>query len=141
LGVYIYTKKEKVFELSYLGAKKIVPFSSQLILEISRPLFTYDNTTFHIKRAISSGPELQVIAFHLSMHNKVRKRQSEALSRKKRTVIKNIHKLGQFSGIDVALVIRQNGQYTTYQSIDKADFPPSKEQIVSRPLDSIDKSS
>ena len=63
------------------------------------------------------------------------------MSRKKRTVIKNIHKLGQFPGIDVALIIRQNGQYTTYQSVDKADFPLSKEQIVSRPLDSIDKSS
>jgi hypothetical protein len=33
----------------------------------------------------------------------------------------------------VAFTIRQNGQYTTYQSADRVDFPPSKEQIVSRP--------
>jgi hypothetical protein len=71
------------------------------------------------------------------MRDNTRKRQSEAVRRKKKTVIKNIHKLGQLPGIDVALVIRQNRQYTTYQSVDRADFPPSKEQIVSRSLDSI----
>jgi hypothetical protein len=71
------------------------------------------------------------------MRDNTRKRQGEAVRRKKKTVIKNIHKLGQLPGIDVALVIRQNRKYTTYQSVDRADFPPSKEQIVSRSLDSI----
>jgi hypothetical protein len=66
------------------------------------------------------------------MPDKIRKRQNEAIKRKKKTVIENIHKLGKLPGIDVAFTIRQNGQYTTYQSVDRADFLPSKEQIVSR---------
>jgi len=52
----------------------------------------------------------------------------------KKTVIENIHKLGKLPTIDVAFTIRQNGRYTTYQSVNRADFPPSKEQIVSRQL-------
>jgi hypothetical protein len=75
------------------------------------------------------------------MPDKVRKRQNEAISRKKKTLIKNIHKLGKLPGIDVAFTIRQNGQYTTYQSVDRADFPPSKKQLVSRPPGSINKPS
>jgi hypothetical protein len=66
------------------------------------------------------------------MPDKIRKRQNEAIKRKKKTVIENIHKLGKLPGIDVAFTIRQNGQYTTYQSVDRADFPLLKEQIVSR---------
>jgi hypothetical protein len=58
--------------------------------------------------------------------------QSEAIRRKKRTVIKNIHKLGQLPSIDIAFTVCQNGQYTIYQSVDPADFPPSKEQIISK---------
>jgi len=46
-------------------------------------------------------------------------------------LIKNIHKFGKLPGIDVAFTIRQNGQYSTYQSVDRADFPPSKKQLVS----------
>jgi len=65
------------------------------------------------------------------MPDKSRKRQNEAISRKKKTLIKNIHNFGKLPGIDVAFTIRQNGQYTTYQSV--ADFPPSKKQLVSRP--------
>jgi hypothetical protein len=75
------------------------------------------------------------------MPDKSRKRQNEAISRKKKTLIKNIHKLGKLPGIDVAFTIRQNGQYTTYQSVDRADFPPLKKQLVSRAQDSIDKPS
>jgi hypothetical protein len=67
------------------------------------------------------------------MPDKTRKRQNEAISKKKKTLIKNIHKLGKLPGIDVAFTICQNGQYTTYQSVDQADFPPSKKQLVSRP--------
>jgi hypothetical protein len=75
------------------------------------------------------------------MPDKIRKRQNEAISRKKNTLIKNIYKLGKLSSIDVAFAICQNGQYTTYQSVDRADFPPSKKQLVSRPPGSIDKPS
>lgn len=76
--------------------------------------------------------ELPSVASFLNMPDKIRKRQSEAIRRKKKTVIENIHKLGQFPGIDVAFIVRQNGQYTFYQSVNLADFPPSKEQIVSK---------
>ena len=75
------------------------------------------------------------------MPDKVRKRQNKAINRKKKTLIKNFHKLGKLPGIDVAFTIRQNRQYTTYQSVDRADFPPSKKQLVSRPPGSIDKPS
>jgi hypothetical protein len=71
------------------------------------------------------------------MPDKSRKRQSEAISRKKKTLIKNIHKLGKLPNINVAFAIRQNGQYTTYQSVDRADFPLSKKQLVSKSPDSI----
>jgi hypothetical protein len=43
------------------------------------------------------------------MPDKVRKRQNEAINRKKKTLIKNFHKLGKLPGIDVAFTIRQNG--------------------------------
>jgi hypothetical protein len=49
----------------------------------------------------------------------------------------NIYKLGQLPSIDIVLVIYQNRKYTTYQSVDRIDFLLSKEQIVSRSLDSI----
>jgi hypothetical protein len=73
------------------------------------------------------------------MPDKSRKRQNEAISRKKKTLIKNIHKLGKLPSIDVAFTIRQNGQYTTYQSVDRVDFPLLKKQLVSRPPGSKDK--
>jgi len=69
------------------------------------------------------------------MRDNSRKRQGEAARKKKKTMIKNIHKLGQFPGINIAFVIRQNGQYITYQSV--VDFPPSRKQIISGSLDSI----
>jgi hypothetical protein len=49
----------------------------------------------------------------------------------------NIYKLGHLPSIDIVLVIYQNRKYTTYQSVDRIDFLLSKEQIVSRSLDSI----
>ena len=70
-------------------------------------------------------------SIRLNMPDKTRKRQSEAIRRKKKTVIEKIYKLGQLPGIDVAFFIRQNGRYTTYQSLDAADFPQPKEHIVS----------
>jgi hypothetical protein len=67
------------------------------------------------------------------MPDQIRKRKNEAISRKKKTLIKNIHELGKLPGIDVAFTICQNGHFTTYQSVDQVDFPPSKKQLVSRP--------
>ncbi len=88
--------------------------------------------SFYIQVLTFPQPRITICRSFLNMPDKIRKRQSEAIRRKKRTVIENIHKLGQFPGIDVAFIIRQNRQYTFYQSVDLADFPPPKEQIVSK---------
>ena len=40
------------------------------------------------------------------MPDKIRKRQNEAIKRKKKTVIKNIYKLRKLPNIDVAFTIR-----------------------------------
>jgi hypothetical protein len=45
----------------------------------------------------------------LNMPDKTRKRQNEAISREKKTIIKNIHKLGKLPGINLAFTICQNG--------------------------------
>ena len=48
------------------------------------------------------------------MPDKIRKRQNEAIKKKKKTVFKNIYKLRKLLNIDVIFIIRQNRQYTTY---------------------------
>jgi hypothetical protein len=50
------------------------------------------------------------------MLDKIRKRQNEAIKRKKKTVIENIHMLGKLPGIDVAFSIRQNKSGLTLTS-------------------------
>ena len=59
------------------------------------------------------------------------KRRSENLGRRKKTVIKKAYELGKYDGVDVALIIRQNGQFFTYRSIDHESWPPSMKEIVS----------
>jgi hypothetical protein len=59
------------------------------------------------------------------------KRRSENLGRRKKTVLKKVHELGEYDGIDVALVIRQNGRFFTYRSINHESWPPSMKEIVS----------
>jgi len=77
------------------------------------------------KEGVNSSAKA-IASTQLNMPDKTRKRQNETISRKKKTLIKNIHKFGKLLGIDIAFTIYQNGQYTTYQSIDQADFPPPK---------------
>jgi putative salt-induced outer membrane protein YdiY len=60
-----------------------------------------------------------------------RKRENEGINRRKDTLIKKAYKLGQFDGIDVALIIRKHGRYTTYRSRDHKTWPPSMAEIVS----------
>jgi hypothetical protein len=50
-----------------------------------------------------------IVFTRLNMLNKTRKRQNKAISRKKKTLIKNIYKLGKLPSIDIAFIIRQNG--------------------------------
>jgi hypothetical protein len=73
------------------------------------------------------------------MPDKIRKRQNKAISKKKKTLIKNIYKFRKLPSIDVAFTIYQNRRVTTYQSVNRADFPPLKKQLVSKPPGLIDK--
>jgi hypothetical protein len=53
------------------------------------------------------------------MPNILHKRKNEAISRKKKTLVENTQKLGKLLSIDVAFLVRRNGQYTTYQSVNE----------------------
>ena len=48
----------------------------------------------------------------------IKKRKAEGIDRRKKTLIKKAHELGEFDGIDVALIICKHGRYTrtTYRS-------------------------
>ncbi|KAH8759534.1 hypothetical protein F5882DRAFT_417086, partial [Hyaloscypha sp. PMI_1271] len=52
------------------------------------------------------------------------KRKNEGINRRKDTLIKKAYELGEFDGIDVALIICKYSQYTTYRSRDYASWPP-----------------
>jgi|ERR1700730_11338089 hypothetical protein len=65
---------------------------------------------------------------------KRRKRKNEGLNRRKDTLIKEAYELGEFDGIDVALIICKHGRYTTYGSRDHASWPPSIAEIVSKAI-------
>ena len=65
------------------------------------------------------------------MRDKIQKNLSEAVRKRKETVIKKIHEIGLLPGIDVAFIFHQNGRYTTYRSIDRIGWPPSIIDIVS----------
>ena len=58
------------------------------------------------------------------------KRRLENLGRRKKTLFKKAYELGEYDGIDVALIIRQNGRFFTYRSIDHESWPPSMKDIV-----------
>jgi hypothetical protein len=60
---------------------------------------------------------------------KLPKRRSERLSRRKSTLINKAHELAEFCDINVALIIRnrQTGYYFTYNSVNLASWPLSKE--------------
>jgi hypothetical protein len=44
-------------------------------------------------------------------------------------LVKKAHELGQFDGVDVALIICKHGRYTTYRS--RESWPPTLAEIVS----------
>ena len=69
-------------------------------------------------------------------HGIKRKRKNEGINRRKDTLVKKAYELGEFDGIDVALIICEHGRYTTYRSRDHASWPPSIAEIVnSRSID------
>ena len=65
---------------------------------------------------------------------KRRKRKNEGINRRKDTLIKKAYELGEFDGIDVALIICKHGRYTTYRSRDHVSWPPSMAEIVSKAI-------
>jgi len=60
-----------------------------------------------------------------------KKRKNEGINRRKDTLVKKAHELGEFDGVDVALIIRKHGRYTTYRSRDHKTWPLSMAEIVS----------
>ena len=59
-----------------------------------------------------------------------RLRKGENLRQRKETLFKKVYKVGKYNGVDVALILHQNGQYFTYRSIDLESWPPSIKEIV-----------
>jgi hypothetical protein len=49
-------------------------------------------------------------------------------------LIKKAYELGEFDGIDIALIIYKHGQYTIYRSRGHASWPPSMAKIVSKAI-------
>jgi hypothetical protein len=49
-------------------------------------------------------------------------------------LIKKAYELGEFDGIDVALIICKHGRYITHRSRDHASWPPSMAEIVSKAI-------
>jgi len=62
--------------------------------------------------------------------NKKSKRRSVNFGRRKKTIVKKVYELGEYDGVDVALIIRRNGRLFTYRSVDYESWPPSWKEIV-----------
>jgi hypothetical protein len=60
----------------------------------------------------------------------IRWRKAENLRRRKETLFKKVYELGKYDGVDIALILRQNGRFFTYRSIDLESWPPSMKEIV-----------
>ena len=58
------------------------------------------------------------------------KGRSQNLSRRRETLFNKAYELGENFGIDVAVILKRNGQYYTYRSIDRLAWPPSMAEIV-----------
>ncbi|KAH9215280.1 hypothetical protein DL95DRAFT_501201 [Leptodontidium sp. 2 PMI_412] len=63
-----------------------------------------------------------------------RKRENEGINRRKDTLVKKAFELGEFDGIDVALIICKYGRYTTYKSRDYVSRQPSFAEMLSKIL-------
>jgi hypothetical protein len=63
---------------------------------------------------------------------KRRKRKNERINRRMDTLITKAYEIGEFDGIDIALIIYKYGRYTTYKSKVHILWPPSIAEIVSK---------
>jgi SRF-type transcription factor (DNA-binding and dimerisation domain) len=57
-------------------------------------------------------------------------KRTDNLGRRKKNLLEKVYELGRYYVVDVVLIIRQNGQFITYGSIDLESFPPSMKEIV-----------
>jgi hypothetical protein len=60
------------------------------------------------------------------------KRRNQNLTRGIETLFKKAHGLGKDYGVDVAMIIKKKGRYYTYRSTDRATWPPSIAEVVSK---------
>lgn len=59
------------------------------------------------------------------------KAKTQQFTRRKPILIKKADQLARLYHADVALIIRRNGRYYTYRSIDHEQWPPTISEIVS----------
>jgi hypothetical protein len=59
-----------------------------------------------------------------------RKRRTDNLGQKKKTLLKKAHKLRKYDGVNMAVIIRQNSKFFTYRSVNHKSWPPSIEEII-----------
>jgi hypothetical protein len=62
---------------------------------------------------------------HHQVEKKIRK-----LGTEKEDFIKKVYKLGEYDGVDVALIIRQNGRFFAHRLVNHESWPPSMKEIV-----------
>jgi hypothetical protein len=60
----------------------------------------------------------------------IAKRQNTNLRRRIETLFIKSYEIWETYGTDVAVVLRKNGRYSTYRSIDELAWPPTMADIV-----------
>jgi len=65
------------------------------------------------------------------MATKALKNRSERLRKRKNSLFKKAYELGMLCNVDVAVIVRKNGRYFTYRSINQETWPPAMKEIVS----------
>ena len=58
------------------------------------------------------------------------KANTQQFTRRKSNLLKKADQLARLCNADLALIIRKNGRYYTYQSIDRESWPPPVKEIV-----------
>lgn len=63
-----------------------------------------------------------------------KKRKNEGINNRQKTLLNKAHELGEFEGVEVVVIVRKYGKYTTYVSEGFRSQQPSFKEIVSRTL-------
>ena len=61
------------------------------------------------------------------------RRKRERLRRRKRSLFRKAFQFGKLCEADVAVIIHNNGRFSTYRSMDRESWPPSMKDIVRLP--------